>query len=65
MSQESLPNMAKFSINVPNEIGEDLVRWAAEEGRPRANWAAFLIELAVRQKYPEKCPPEKIVKKAS
>jgi CopG-like RHH_1 or ribbon-helix-helix domain, RHH_5 len=65
MSRESLPNMAKFSINVPDEIGEDLLRWASEEGRPRANLAAFLIELAVRQKYPDKYPPEKIVKKAS
>lgn len=65
MSKESLPNMAKFSVNVPDEIGEDLARWAAEEGRPRANLAAFLIELAVRQKYPDKYPPEKIIKKAS
>lgn len=55
--------MAKFSINVPDEIGEDLTRWASEEGRPRANLAAFLIELAVRQKYPEKYPPEKVMKK--
>jgi hypothetical protein len=64
MSKESLPNMAKFSVNVPDEIGEDLARWANEEGRPRANLAAFLIELAVRQKYPDKYPPEKVVKKA-
>jgi hypothetical protein len=55
--------MAKFSINVPEQIGEDLQRWADEEGRPRANLAAFLVELAVRQKYPEKYPPEKVVKK--
>lgn len=65
MLKESLANMAKFSINVPDEIGEDLTRWAAEEGRPRANLAAFLIELAVRQKYPDKYPPERVVKKAS
>jgi hypothetical protein len=54
--------MAKFSINVPDKIGEDLQRWADEEGRPRANLAAFLVELAVRQKYPEKYSPEKVIK---
>jgi hypothetical protein len=51
---------AKFSITVPDAIGEDLQRWADEEGRPRANLAAFLIELAVRQKYPDKYPPERV-----
>jgi len=65
MTKESLPKMAKFSINVPDEIGEDLTRWANEEGRARANLAAFLIELAVRQKYPEKYPPERVLKKSS
>jgi hypothetical protein len=63
MIEVSQAVMAKFSINVPEQIGEDLQRWADEEGRPRANLAAFLVELAVRQKYPEKYPPEKVVKK--
>jgi len=62
MTQASQANMAKFSVNVPDQIGEDLQRWADQEGRPRANLAAFLVELAVRQKYPEKYPPEKLVK---
>jgi CopG-like RHH_1 or ribbon-helix-helix domain, RHH_5 len=62
MTTESQANMAKFSVNVPDQIGEDLQRWADEEGRPRANLAAFLIELAVRQKYPDKYPPDKLVK---
>ena len=62
MIQASQANMAKFSVNVPDQIGEDLQRWADQEGRPRANLAAFLVELAVRHKYPEKYPPEKLVK---
>ena len=62
VTQASQANMAKFSVNVPDQIGEDLQRWADQEGRPRANLAAFLVELAVRQKYPEKYPPEKLVK---
>ena len=62
MEQESQACMAKFSVNVPDEVGADLQRWADEEGRPRANLAAFLLELAVRQKYPEKYPPERLAK---
>lgn len=62
ITQESQANMAKFSINVPDEVAADLQRWADEEGRPRANLAAFLMELAVRQKYPEKYPPEKLAR---
>lgn len=57
--------MAKFSINVPDAVGADLQRWADEEGRPRANLAAFLLELAVRQKYPTKYPPEKLARSTS
>ena len=63
MTEASQEIMAKFSINLPDEVGEDLQRWADEEGRPRANLTAFLVELAVRQKYPEKYPPEKVIKK--
>lgn len=63
MTKEPQENMAKFSVNVPDSIGDDLQRWAEEEGRPRANLAAFLIELAVRQKFPEKYPPERVLKK--
>jgi hypothetical protein len=55
--------MGRFSINLPDTLDEDLQRWADEESRPKANLAAFLVELAVRQKYPEKYPPEKVVKK--
>jgi hypothetical protein len=65
VTQESQANMSKFSINVPDEVSTDLQRWADEEGRPRANLAAFLLELAVRQKYPEKYPPERLARSTS
>ena len=47
----------RFTVNLPDAIGEDLGKWAESEGRKKASLAAFLLELAVRQKYPEKYPP--------
>ena len=52
------PVSKKFSVNVPDEIADDLQRWADAEGRNRANLCAFLLELAVRQRYPEMYPPK-------
>ncbi|MEM7770419.1 MAG: hypothetical protein AAF327_07900 [Cyanobacteria bacterium P01_A01_bin.37] len=48
--------MAKFSITLPEEVNKDLQLWADSEGRPKANLAAFLVESAVRAKYPGKYP---------
>ncbi|NJN48629.1 MAG: hypothetical protein HC805_00965 [Alkalinema sp. RL_2_19] len=48
--------MAKFTVNLPEGINEALQRWADSEGRPKANLAAFLLELAVRNKYPDEFP---------
>lgn len=62
MAQASQADMSKFSVNIPDEVAADLQRWADEEGRPRANLASFLLELAVRQKYPEKYPPERLAR---
>lgn len=57
--------MAKFSdvtkrttITLPKEIFESLEEWADQEGRPTANLAAFLVEVAVRIKYPDRFPPK-------
>ena len=47
----------RFTVNVPAVIGDALERWAESEGRKKASLAAFLIELAVRQKYPDEFPP--------
>lgn len=64
MQQEFKENlMGRFSVNLPDTLDDDLQRWADEESRPKANLAALLIELAIRQKYPDKYPPEKVVKK--
>lgn len=58
---ESNP-MGRFSVNLSDTLDDDLQLWADEESRPKANLAALLIELAIRQKYPEKYPPQKLVK---
>lgn len=47
-----------FNIVLPGEVAADLQEWAEFEGRKRANLAAFLVELAVRRKLPEKYPPK-------
>ena len=47
----------RFTVNLPDAIGDYLQQWAEDEGRKKASLAAFLIELAVRQKYPERFPP--------
>ncbi|MEM9216497.1 MAG: hypothetical protein AAGD25_19385 [Cyanobacteria bacterium P01_F01_bin.150] len=47
----------KFSITVPDEIEADLQQWADFEGRPKANLAAFIVEMAVKSRYPDKYPP--------
>ncbi len=50
-------NMAyKFTVTLPDEVGQDLQKWAKNEGRPTANLAAFLIELGVKRKFPDKYP---------
>ena len=46
----------RTTIVLPDQVFQDLERWADEEGRPTANLAAFLVEISVRAKYPEKYP---------
>jgi hypothetical protein len=61
MFNPTLESMSKrTTIVLPDKIFADLEKWADEEGRPTANLAAFLVEQAVRAKYPEEYPrPEK------
>ena len=47
----------RFSVTLADGLAADLQQWANEEGRAKANLASFLIELAIRQKFPEKYPP--------
>ena len=46
----------RTTITLPDGIFDDLDRWAEREGRPTANLAAFLVEVAVKQKFSDKYP---------
>ena len=47
----------RFTFVLPDEVAQDLEDWASAEGRATANLIAFLVEQAVRIKYPSKYPP--------
>lgn len=53
------PVSKRIMVTLPDALSADLERWADEEGRPTANLAGFLIELAIRMKYPDKYPTTK------
>ena len=36
-------------LTLPNELFEDLERWATKQGRPTANLAAYLVENGIQQ----------------
>jgi hypothetical protein len=55
----------RFSITVPDQIYQDLETWAANEGRPTAQLAGFLVELSVRAKHPDRYPSTPIPKTTS
>lgn len=38
----------RTTITLPDEVFEKLEQWADRQGRPTANLAAFLVEVAVR-----------------
>lgn len=61
MTQRYGSVMAKFSVNLPDKLHDALQLWADAEGRPKANLASFLLELAIRQKFPEKFPPQRVI----
>lgn len=46
--------MKRTTITLPDEIYEDAIRWADLEGRPTANLISFLVETAVKKRFPEK-----------
>lgn len=52
-----MPATKKITIVVPGAIHDDLSVWADEEGRPLANLASYLLEQALRAKFPKKYPP--------
>ena len=38
----------RINVTLPDSVLEDLEVWAAFQGRPTANLAAFLIEMSIR-----------------
>lgn len=46
----------RTTITLPDGVFEDLEKWADKEGRPTANLAAFLVEIAVKQRFSERYP---------
>ena len=36
-------------LTLPDELFEDLERWAVKQGRPTANLAAYLVENGIQQ----------------
>lgn len=47
MSTKSMPK--RVFLTLPDTLHEDLSNWAEAQGRPVANLAAFLVEIAVRE----------------
>lgn len=50
----------KFSVTVPDKVAEDLAEWADFEGRPKAQLAGWIVELAVKSRFPERYPEFKL-----
>lgn len=49
----------RVNLTLPDAVFDALERWADAEGRPTANLAAFLVEIAVKQAEAEnKIPPD-------
>lgn len=54
-----LQEMSKrTTITLPDAIFDDLEKWAENEGRPTANLTAFIVEIAVKEKFREKYLPQ-------
>ncbi|MEM9214704.1 MAG: hypothetical protein AAGD25_10190 [Cyanobacteria bacterium P01_F01_bin.150] len=47
----------RFTVTIPDSIAEHLQHWAELEGRAKANLAAFIIETAVKNRFPDEYPP--------
>lgn len=62
MSQKSMPK--RVFLTLPDQLHEDLSAWAEAQGRPVANLAAFLVEIAVREAKANGEIPEKQEKKS-
>lgn len=47
MNQKTMSK--RVFLTLPDELFEDLERWASKQGRPTANLAAYLVEIGVHQ----------------
>lgn len=63
MSTKSMPK--RVFLTLPDTLHEDLSNWAEAQGRPVANLAAFLVEIAVREAKMSGEIPEKKEDKAN
>ncbi len=55
---DSDPMSKRTTIVLPDKVFESLEHWADDEGRATANLAAYLVEQAVRVRFPEEFPPK-------
>ena len=39
----------RVNLTLPDKVFSSLERWASAEGRPTANLAAFIVEIAIRE----------------
>jgi hypothetical protein len=54
----SYPMSKRTTIVLPDKVFDSLENWADDEGRATANLAAYLVEQAVRVRFPEDFPPK-------
>ena len=59
----TLRYMARLTVTIPDLVSDDLQRWADLEGRTKAGLTSYVIEAAVRDKFPENYPPPDAYKK--
>jgi hypothetical protein len=55
---DSYPMSKRTTIVLPDKVFDSLENWADDEGRATANLAAYLVEQAVRVRFPEDFPPK-------
>ena len=44
-----MKDMKRITVTLPDQVAEALEEWAAQQGRPTANLAAFLVEQGMQQ----------------
>jgi hypothetical protein len=55
---DDCPMSKRTTIVLPDKVFDSLEEWAEDEGRATANLAAYLVEQAIRAKFPERFPPK-------